>query len=47
MSVIFVPGTVGDELTDLVKNKEYELSIELGWKMKILKRPGAPLLNLI
>ena len=30
MSVIFVPGTVGGELTDLVKNKEYELSIELG-----------------
>ena len=44
-SVVFVPKTKGGALADKIKEKEDELSHDFGWRLKILEKPGQPLLN--
>ena len=45
-SVVFVPKTADGILAQQIRDKEDELAKKMGWKMKILEKPGTVLLNL-
>ena len=44
-SVIFVPASKNGILAKMIKDKEEELRLDLSWGVKVLEKPGLPLIN--